>query len=153
MWLPGLSGSSPPRALPEVRFQNERGQELALSDLRGKVLLLNVWATWCFPCREEMPALDRLEAQLGGVDFAVVPLSVDKGGIAPVKGIFAELGIENLPIYVDDTFSSVRALKVQGIPTTLLLDREGREVGRLIGPADWGGPEAVKFLRDYLERE
>ena len=140
-----------PRILPEVRFHDEQEAELTLLDFAGKVVVLNVWATWCVPCREEMPALDQLEAELGGEDFVVLPLSVDRAGVVAVQDFYAEIGIQQLGIYVIDDFSTIRALRVQGIPTTLLLDKEGREVARLIGPADWTAPEMVKFLREFLE--
>jgi thiol-disulfide isomerase/thioredoxin len=141
------------RALPEIRFLGQQEQHRRLSEFQGKVLLLNVWATWCVPCREEMPALDRLQAELGGGEFAVVPLSVDRAGVEAVRDFYSEIGIEHLPIYVMDDFSTARVLRVQGLPTTLLIDREGLEVARLIGPADWAAPEALSFLQDYLQKQ
>ena len=132
--------------------ENGPGEAMALADFRGSVVLLNVWATWCAPCRREMPTLDRLQATLGGSDFQVVALSIDRKGLPAVQEFYAELGLETLPIYVDETGEAQRALNVLGLPTTLLLDREGNEGGRLLGPAEWDSPEMVAFFRDYLKR-
>jgi hypothetical protein len=99
-----------------------------------------------------MPTLDRLQATLGGPDFQVVALSIDRKGLSAVREFYDELGLETLAIYVDETGEAQRALSVLGLPTTLLLDREGNEGGRLLGPAEWDSPEMVAFLRDYLKR-
>ncbi|MEO3432351.1 TlpA disulfide reductase family protein [Inquilinus sp. CAU 1745] len=136
--------------MPELRFQGADGNDLSLADFRGRVVLLNVWATWCVPCREEMPTLDRLQAELGGSDFEVVALSIDRGGFGDVRAFFSEIGIENLRIYLDQPGASMGTLGVLGVPTTLLIDRQGREVGRLTGPAEWDSPEAIDLIRRYL---
>lgn len=142
-----------PRALPEVAFRDADGNAVKLADFRGRTVLLNVWATWCTPCREEMPTLDRLQAELGGPRFAVVALSVDRGGADAVRAFFREIGIEHLGIHVDPSGRASRQLKVMGLPSTLLLDAEGREVGRLVGPAEWDTPAMIRFLRDRIARE
>ena len=141
-----------PRELPELRFVNGDGREMILEEFEGKTVLLNIWATWCVPCREEMPALDRLQAKLGGPDFVVVPLSVDREGLPAVKAFYEEIGLEALGIYVDRSGKAQRALTVLGIPTTLLVDREGRELGRTLGPAEWDSDEIVEFLRSVVEQ-
>ena len=136
--------------VPEIRFENGAGQSETLADFRGKVVLLNIWATWCAPCRKEMPMLDRLQAKLGGPNFTVVALSMDRGGLAVVKAFFAEIGIEHLALDIDTSSKAMFSLGVFGLPTTLLIDREGREVGRLIGPAEWNSPEMVSFIRGHF---
>jgi len=150
--LAGFAVHESPRAVPEVTFEDGDGRTLSLADFRGKVVLLNIWATWCAPCRREMPTLDRLQAELGGPDFEVVALSIDRKGLPAVKEFYEEIGLETLPIYVDQSGSAQRALRVLGIPTTLLVDRDGNEIGRLAGPAEWDSPEMVAFLRSYLEQ-
>ena len=140
-----------PRPLPEVRFVDGDGRALTLADFRGRVVLLNLWATWCVPCIREMPTLERLQARLGGPDFEVIVLSIDVGGIPAVKDFYRTLGLEALGIYVDRTARARLDLKISGIPTTLLVDRKGREIGRTIGPAEWDSPGAVKLIRGYLE--
>ena len=142
-----------PRPVPEIQFENGQGEAIGLADFRGKIVLLNIWATWCAPCRREMPTLDRLQAELGSPDFEVVALSIDRKGVPAVQEFYAELGLETLPIYVDETGAAQRALSVFGLPTTLLLDRDGNEIGRLLGPAEWDSPEMVSFFRGYVERQ
>jgi DsbE subfamily thiol:disulfide oxidoreductase len=141
-----------PRPLPDIKFENDQGEALSLADFRGKLVLLNIWATWCAPCRREMPTLKRLQAELGGPDFEVVALSLDRKGLSVVQVFYAELGLETLPIYVDASGEAQRALSVLGLPTTLLLDRDGNEIGRLLGPAEWDSPQMVGFFREYLKR-
>jgi len=139
-----------PRALPELRFKDGSGELASLADFRGKLVLLNVWATWCGPCREEMPTLDRLQATLGGPDFEVVALSIDRAGIGAVDAFYADIGVENLARYIDESGRVAQQLSALGLPTTLLLDREGREIARHVGPAEWDKPEMVTFLRRHL---
>jgi thiol-disulfide isomerase/thioredoxin len=142
--------ASAPQPLPEIRFQEDDGKPYRLSDFRGKVVLLNIWATWCAPCRKEMPALDRLQQKLGGPDLQVIALSIDNGGAAAVRRFYEEIGIRALAIYVDPTTEATGKLRTLGIPTTLLLDREGRERWRKTGPAEWDSPEIIESLRAKL---
>lgn len=142
-----------PKPVSEVRFTDRDGQPLDLGDFRGKVVLLNLWATWCAPCRYEMPSLDRLQAELGSEDFQVLVLAVDRGGMPKVLDFFADVGLKHLTPYVDKTTKASRALRAYGLPTTLLLDRAGREIGRLTGPAEWDTPEAKTLIRHYIGAE
>ena len=141
-----------PRPLPSIQFVDGAGRRLTSEDFRGKVVLLNFWATWCVPCREEMPALDRLQATLGGKDFEVVAVSIDKGdkGPAALKLFYRDVGIRHLRIYHDPTGDSGYEVGMIGIPTTLLLDREGNELGRMSGPAKWDGPEALALIERHV---
>jgi thiol-disulfide isomerase/thioredoxin len=139
------------RPLPDIRFENGQGEATSLAEFRGKVVLLNIWATWCAPCRREMPTLDRLQAELGGPGFEVVALSIDRQGRGVVFDFYQELGLRQLDIYVDPSGKAQRELNALGVPTTLLIDGEGNEVGRLLGPAEWDGPEMVAFIRSYVE--
>jgi len=141
-----------PRVMPEVRFQDGAGRPLSLADFRGRVVLLNVWATWCPPCREEMPSLDRLQAKLGGPDFEVVTLSIDVNGVPAVRRFYREVGIKTLKIYIDPTTDAAGRLGFPGIPGTLLIDRDGRELGRTVGPAEWDGPEAIALIQRVIGR-
>ena len=134
-----------PKPIEAIQFEDVDGRSRSLNDFRGKVVLLNIWATWCTPCRKEMPTLDRLQAALGGANFEVVALSIDRSMDA-VRKFFAEIGIQKLAIYRDSSAKATRQLGAVGLPTTLLIDREGGEVGRLIGPAEWDSPDIVAFI-------
>jgi len=140
---------SEPRPLPALRFVDERGHTLSLVDFRGKVVLLNVWATWCTPCQEEMPALDRLNARLGGPQFEVVVLSIDGLGAEVVRDFYDLLELRSLGVYVDATGRAMTELGAAGIPATLLVDGEGREIGRLLGARKWDGDDAVALVESY----
>ena len=136
-----------PLDLPEISFADAEGAEKSLSEWRGKVVLVNIWATWCVPCRQEMPALEKLQAALGGKDFQVVAVNIDRGGIDKPKSFLVETGAAHLTLYTDPSRKLFSALKAMGMPTTLLLDRKGHEIGRLVGPADWDSPEALALIK------
>jgi thiol-disulfide isomerase/thioredoxin len=136
-----------------VTFEDGQGRAGTLADFKGKVVLVNLWATWCVPCRKEMPALDRLQAALGGTDFEVVPISIDRGGVETVRKFYTETGLHNLGMYLDVSGQSLRTLGAIGLPTTLLLARDGSETGRIVGPAEWDEPEIVEFLRNTLSKQ
>lgn len=139
-----------PQPVPELSFENGDGKAVTLADFRGKMVLLNVWATWCGPCRREMPTLDRLQVELGGPDFGVLALSIDRAGIGVVTEFYDEIGIQHLAKYIDDSGKAAQQLNALGLPTTLLIDREGREIARHVGPAEWDTPEMVAFFRRQL---
>lgn len=135
---------------PELVFADAEGRERKLSEFRGKLVLLNLWATWCAPCVKEMPSLERLQAKRGGDRFLVLALSQDRGGLFQVRQFYDAQDLKGLDIYVDKTMASARALKAAGLPTTLLIDPEGREIGRLVGAAEWDAPEAIAYIDWYL---
>ena len=139
-----------PRSLPNIAFEDEKGQKRTLADFKGKVMLLNIWATWCPPCRKEMPTLDRLQQRLGGSDFEVVALSIDRDGVPAVRKFFKEIGVRALAVYVDRNAEAGFSLGIVGVPTTLLIDRSGQEIGRLAGPAEWDSPKVMETIRRYL---
>ncbi len=140
-----------PRPLAELQFIDGAGRAVSLTDFRGRVVLLNAWATWCVPCRAEMPSLDRLQEKLGGPDFEVVALSIDRGGLPVVEAFYDDLKLAALRVYLDQPGEAMRALGIAGLPTTLLIDRAGREIGRVVGAAEWDGPAAVEVIRRYLD--
>lgn len=131
---------------PAVQFLNEEGERLTLEKFRGKVVVLNMWATWCAPCIHEMPTLDRLQQQLEDVDVVVVALSIDSGGASVVRTFFDEHGIGNLDVYVDPTMRAQAGFNVIGLPTTIIIDKEGRERGRIVGPAEWDDSRAADLV-------
>ena len=139
-----------PRPLAPLKFGDEHGTSLSLTAFRGRTVLLNVWATWCPPCREEMPALDRLQGELGGPDFEVVAVSIDVQGLPVVRPFFKQVGITRLRAYLDSHNEAEAAFASLGIPITLLIDREGREIARKRGPATWDDPRVVQTIRRQL---
>ena len=142
-----------PKPMPELRFNDAAGRAHTLADFRGKVVLLNIWATWCDPCREEMPALDRLQSELGGARFQVVPLSVDLQGIGIARKFYAQVGIKALPLYIDPSAKAAFTLDAPGLPVTLLVGRDGREIGRHLGAVKWDSPDVVQQLRRITTSE
>jgi thiol-disulfide isomerase/thioredoxin len=139
-----------PNPVAEVNFDDGEAHARRLADFKGKVVLLNVWATWCVPCRKEMSALDRLQESLGGADFEVVPVSIDRGGLEVIRKFYTEVGIRNLAMYVDSSGEVLRQVRALGLPTTLLIDRNGQEIGRVIGPAEWDAPEIIAFVKCFV---
>lgn len=140
-----------PQALRDVSFLNADGESVDLKDWRGKVVLLNLWATWCGPCREEMPLLDRLQGELGSETFEVVALAVDKAGLKGVEKFFHDTKIKNLKLFADPTARVGAKLRAVGMPTTILIDAQGREIGRLVGPADWDSDDANRLIAASLD--
>ena len=137
---------------PAVAFVDAGGAERTLADFQGKVVLVNLWATWCAPCLREMPALDRLNAKLGGDDFLVLALAQERKGLEAVKAFLDKHDIRSLAAYVDQPMNATRAFGAFGLPASVLLDREGSELGRLVGPAEWDSPEAVALMRHFIAR-
>ncbi len=140
---------SPKRATP-VTFNGPDGRKLTLDDFRGKALVLNLWATWCVPCRAEMPALDRLQAKAGSPDFQVVAVNVDTARLDRPKAFLDGIGVKSLTRYADpsgDAFENLRlAGKALGLPTSLLIDKDGCELGVVAGPLDWASDDTLKVV-------
>lgn len=146
----GFQPSSAPAPLPEVTFVDGDGTTRRLTDFRGRGVVLNFWATWCVPCVAEMPSLDRLKTRLADRGVEVLALSSDRGGAPVVQAFFSRHGIEHLSVALDQGLGAARALGVQGLPTTVLIDGKGREMGRLVGAAEWDSAEAVALAEDCL---
>jgi len=154
--IAALTLSETPRRLPDLAFRDSAGKEVRLSDFRGREVLLNLWATWCVPCRKEMPALDRLQAQTDAKEFAIVAINIDTGDPAKPRRFLSDVGIKNLPIYEDPSTNVFQELKrigrAVGLPTSILLDRNGCEIGYLAGPAEWSSEEARALVQAALAR-
>jgi len=137
-----------PLALPDLKFKDGTGADRTMADWRGKTVLINLWATWCAPCRHEMPALARLDKALEKEPFDVVAISIDRKGLPASKKFLTEINVaEQLGLYVDPTSRVSQALKVYGLPVSVLVDPQGREIGRLTGPAEWDSPDALRLIR------
>jgi thiol-disulfide isomerase/thioredoxin len=154
--LAAVGVSNTPKPPPEIAFAGPEGQQRNLSNFKGKTILVNLWATWCVPCRQEMPALDKLQAEFGGSDFEVVAINVDTRNPDKPKAWLQENGIRNLVYYADPSGKLLQTLQksghVVGLPTTFVVDSSGCEVALLKGPAEWASPEAFTFVRTALGR-
>jgi thiol-disulfide isomerase/thioredoxin len=141
----------PERApVPDFAFADGEGKALKISDWKGRVVLVNLWATWCAPCRKEMPTLDALQKELGSEDFEVVAISLDRKGAEASGAFLRETGATSLKLYVEPTARILNELQAIGLPATILIDRKGNEVGRLLGPAEWNSPEALALITAAL---
>ena len=141
-----------PQQAAQTPFQDAEGKTHTLADFAGKVVLVNFWATWCAPCVEEMPTLDKLQASLGGDSFAVVAISQDKEGLKLAQPFAKEQGWKNIVLYVEPATQFMREAKLRGLPTSILVDRQGREVARLEGENAWDAPEMVKVISDLIAK-
>jgi thiol-disulfide isomerase/thioredoxin len=145
-----------PALSPDLAFKTADGREVKLSDFRGRTVLLNLWATWCVPCRHEMPALDKLQATLGGGKFEVVAVNIDTRHPDKARAFLEETGIRNLAGYSDHSakvFQDLKAVgRAFGMPTTLLIDSQGCELGHLAGPAEWASDDALRLVRAAIPR-
>ena len=137
-----------PRPAPAVSFTAQSGKTVTLADFRGRVVLVNLWATWCVPCIKEMPSLARLQTRLG--DLAILAISEDRRGAAAVAPFLAEHHIDGLAVYLDPDNAVERAFFVSGLPSSFLIDRGGRIVGSLVGAAQWDAPAMVQLINSYL---
>ena len=151
-----LSVAKRPREATALTFSGPDEAPLSLAAFKGRTVLLNLWATWCVPCREEMPSLDKLQARLGGPDFEVVAINIDTTRLDRRQAFLKEAGVEKLAFYADrsaDVFQTLKkAGKVLGLPTTLLIDPDGCELGVMPGPADWASEDAVRLVKAALGR-
>ena len=147
--------ADPSRRLPDLAFRDAAGAERHLADWRGRTVLLNLWATWCVPCRKEMPALEELQAKLGGPGFEVVAINIDTRDGDKPRAWLKEVGIDRLAYYADPTAKVFQDLKIMGraagMPTTLLVDPAGCEIGTVAGPAEWASEDAVKLVTAALK--
>ncbi|WP_246504787.1 thiol:disulfide interchange protein TlpA [Microvirga antarctica] len=154
--LAALAVGNAPKPPPVVQFTARDGEPKTLSDFKGKTILVNLWATWCVPCREEMPALDKLQAEFGGPNFEVVAINVDTRNADKPKAWLAQNGIHNLAYYADPTGKLLQVLQKSGhavgLPTSLLVDSAGCEIALLKGPAEWSSPDAFAFMRAALAK-
>src|SRR5215831_15674495 len=148
--------ADPSRRLPDLAFRDAGGVERHLADWRGRTVLFNLWATWCVPCRKEMPALEALESKLGGPRFEVVAVNIDTRDPDKPRAWLKEVGIDRLSYYADSSAKVFQGLKMAGraagMPTTLLVDPAGCEIGTVAGPAEWASEDALKLVTAALKR-
>lgn len=136
------------KPVSDTVFTDPEGKEHKLDEYTGQVVLLNFWATWCAPCREEMPALNTLQKELGGDDFQVVTIASGRNSMPAIEKFFSEAEIDSLPILLDPRQKLAREFGVVAMPATILIDRDGNEVARMMGPADWASDAAKTVVNE-----
>jgi thiol-disulfide isomerase/thioredoxin len=149
--LGDFSYFTPPKPVPPIRFVDGSGRTLTLADFKGRVVLVNFWATWCGPCVEEMPSLDRLQAKLGGTNFTVLDLSIDRQGKDAVKPFFAANKLTHLKVYLDPKAAAFHTLEGEGVPTSFLIGADGKARVTVVGPADWDSPAALAIVQHAID--
>ncbi len=140
-----------PAPVPDTVFTHADGGEYTLAQFEGKHIVLNFWATWCAPCRKEMPMLSELQAEFGGDSFEIVTIATGRNELAGIRRFFDEIEVDNLPIYLDPRQKLAREMGVLGLPVTLVLDPEGNEIGRMIGDAEWNGDSAKAIVKALID--
>lgn len=149
--IAALNVAKTPMLATPLAFNGPDGGKLTMKDFAGRAIVLNLWATWCVPCRAEMPALDKLQAKAGGSDFEVVAVNVDTARLERAGAFLNEIGVKSLKRYADPTADSFEALRLSGkalgLPTSLLIDKQGCEVGVVAGPMNWDAPEAEAMVK------
>ena len=135
---------------PPIAFTDEAGEELTLADYKGTPVAVHFWATWCFPCRAEMPTMDALQRELGD-DLVILPLSLDRDGAPLVRNYYNDHDLVTLPVMIDEKMAAGRALRVHGIPATVFINAEGAEVARVLGDRDWSDPDVIALVRHIIE--
>jgi thiol-disulfide isomerase/thioredoxin len=140
---------SPPQTAPSFSFVDPAGNTVSLSDFSGKLVVLNLWATWCAPCLREMPSLDRMQTRLGE-EVVVLAISEDRGGNKVVEPFIEKLGLKSVKFYLDPKSDAQRAFKVQGLPTSFVIDRDGKILGQVEGAAEWDSPRLLDVVKSFL---
>ena len=142
--------SDGPLEPPPIAFTDEAGTALSLADYRGTPVAVHFWATWCFPCRAEMPTMDALQRALGE-DMIILPLSLDRDGATLVRAYYDDHDLTTLPVMIDEKMAAGRALRVHGIPATIFINGEGAEVARVLGDRDWSDPAVIELVRHIID--
>ena len=145
-----LTLHSAPIPLANVGFINQDGSDMTLADYNGKYVLVNFWATWCAPCRKEMPQLSALQSELGGDRFQVVTIATGRNARPAMEAFFKEIGVDNLPLHTDPSQALAQSLDVLGLPNSVIIDPDGNEIGRLRGEADWTSESAMAILTTLI---
>ena len=139
-----------PKTYDNVIFLDDAGEEINIQNLDSKVIILNFWATWCEPCKEEMPSLELLQSQFNEDEFLVLPINLDRGPKKKAINFFKDQNISNLDIYFDDKNEIPREVKILGLPVSIFISKDGKEISRLIGPAKWDDEYFVEYIKENL---
>ena len=150
--LKGFVASAPGKAAPAIGVSDQTEQTVDLASFRGRVVLVNFWATWCEPCVKEMPALDALQTRFAGQPLSVVAISEDRGGLPVVRKYYDQHGLDGLDIYSDPHGEAGRAFAIRGLPTSILIDRDGNELGRVEGAVEWDSSAVAAQIEKFIGR-
>ena len=138
-----------PLIIKELKFKDFNLNEVDLTNKKGNIMILNFWATWCVPCKEEMPSLDSLQTNIGLSNLKIFPINIGQENLSKSESFFKELNIKNLDIYFDSPITLAKKFSLRGVPTTILFDKEGKEFARIIGSIDFNNEEFINWLKTY----
>ena len=147
--IKNLALSKNPKIYEEIVFKDSSGEDVNLDDFKGKLLILNFWATWCAPCREEMPSLDSLQSNSNFDNLKIFPINLGQENLSKSDSFFKEIGIQDLDIYFDAPITLAKKLSLRGVPTTILFNKKGEEFGRIMGSIDFNDPDFTDWLKQY----
>ena len=147
--IKNLALSKNPKIYEEIVFKDSSGEDVNLDDFKGKLLILNFWATWCAPCRKEMPSLDSLQSNSNFDNLKIFPINLGQENFSKSDSFFKEIGIQNLDIYFDAPITLAKKLSLRGVPTTILFNKKGEEFGRIMGSIDFNDPDFTDWLKQY----
>ena len=147
--IKNLALSKNPKIYEEIVFKDSSGEDVSLDDFKGKLLILNFWATWCAPCREEMPSLDSLQSNSNFDNLKIFPINIGQENISKSDSFFKEIGIQDLDIYFDAPITLAKKLSLRGVPTTILFNKKGEEFGRIMGSIDFNDLDFTDWLKQY----
>ena len=147
--IKNLALSKNPKIYEEIVFKDSSGEDVSLDDFKGKLLILNFWATWCAPCREEMPSLDDLQLNSNFDNLKIFPINIGQENLSKSDSFFKEIGVQDLDIYFDAPITLAKKLSLRGVPTTILFNKKGEEFGRIMGSIDFNDPDFTDWLKQY----
>ena len=147
--IKNLALSKNPKIYEEIVFKDSSGEDISLDDFTGKLLILNFWATWCAPCRKEMPSLDSLQSNSNFDNLKIFPINLGQENLSKSDSFFKEIGIQDLDIYFDAPITLAKKLSLRGVPTTILFNKKGEEFGRIMGSIDFNDPDFTDWLKQY----
>ena len=147
--IKNLALSKNPKIYEEIVFKDSSGEDVNLDDFKGKLLILNFWATWCAPCREEMPSLDSLQSNSNFDNLKIFPINIGQENLSKSDSFFKEIGVQDLDIYFDAPITLAKKLSLRGVPTTILFNKKGEEFGRIMGSIDFNDPDFTDWLKQY----
>jgi thiol-disulfide isomerase/thioredoxin len=147
--IKNLALSKNPKIYEEIIFKDSSGEDVSLDDFKGKLLILNFWATWCAPCREEMPSLDSLQSNSNFDNLKIFPINIGQENLSKSDSFFKEIGVQDLDIYFDAPITLAKKLSLRGVPTTILFNKKGEEFGRIMGSIDFNDPDFTDWLKQY----